>query len=106
MLDLDFGIEDRQRALELVPQVASVQKVVHEDGSSRKSHVGESIVNAGGGTFALGISMSTSMAPSKKTGWQVDSHGIANSFTRISVNQVRVCLSQPHRMSSTRHVPT
>ena len=51
MLDLGFGIEDWQRALELVPQVASVQKVVHKDGSSRKSHVEESVVAAGGGHF-------------------------------------------------------
>ena len=49
MLDLGFDIEDWQRALELVPQVKSVQRVLHQDGSSRKSPVEESIVAAGGG---------------------------------------------------------
>ena len=32
-----------------------------------------------------------------------DDDGIANFSTRILVNRMRVCLSQPHRMFSTKH---
>ena len=49
MRELGFGIDEWQRALELVPEVTSVQRVVKRDGSSRKSHVEDAVVAAGGG---------------------------------------------------------
>ena len=49
MRELGLGIDEWQRALELVPEVTSVQRVVKRDGSSRKSQVEDAVVAAGGG---------------------------------------------------------